>query len=167
MENSDGSQSLVIMNGLVFEVVSGKVAVTTDIRTSPSPEILTNHLTDLQFSLVAAEARLNFLLSKSGKTTVDLSLIRRFLLWLGQTAGSHAGKNEDLVTMQARALYLAKLAGNNSAGVPIPFLKYETYQGTINSVQEVLKMISSTMMNFQNQIRARKAESVKSIVKKI
>ena len=158
VENSDGSQSLVIMNGLVFEVVSGKVSVTTDIRTSPSSGILTNHLTDLQFSLVAAEARLNFLVSTSAKTSVELSLMRRFLLWLGQTAGSHAGKNEDLVTMQARALYLAKLAVDSSAGVPIPFLKYETYQGTINSVQDVLKTVSSTMMNFQNQIRARKAE---------
>ena len=160
--DTNGSQSLVIMNGLVFEVVNGKVTVTTDVRTSPPPSILNEHLTDLQFCLVAAEARLNFLLSSNsnGNNNVNISLMQCYLLWLGETTGSSAASNDQLVALQARALYLAKLAIkiSNNAGVPIPFLKYEAYRDTINNVQDVLRTVSSKLLDLQNQIRDRKAE---------
>ena len=158
VKSIDGSLSLVIVNGLVFEVIAGKVIVTADVRISPSSKILNEHLTDLQFSLVAAEARLNFILSTS-KKSADILLMRRFLLWLGET-NSREAMNTKLVDLQARALYLAKLASETrgNAGVPIPFLKYEAYRDTINSVEDILKTVSSKIMDFQSQIRARKAE---------
>ena len=160
--DTNGSQSLVIMNGLVFEVVNGTVTIATDIRRSPPSSILNEHLTDLQFSLFAAEARLNFLLSSNsnGNNNVNISLMQCYLLWLSETTGSFTASNDKLVALQARSLYLAKLANESShnAGVPIPFLKYEAYRDTINSVQEVLKTASSKLLDFQNQIRDRKAE---------
>ena len=160
--NTNGSQSLVIMNGLVFEVINGKVTVTTDVRTTPPSSILNEHLTDFQFSLVAAEARLNFLLSSNsnGNNNANILLMHSYLLWLGETTGNSKASNDQLVALQARALYLAKLANvsSNNAGVPIPFLKYEAYRDTINSVQEVLKTVSSKLLDLQNQIRDRKAE---------
>ena len=160
--DTNGSQSLVIMNGLVFEVVNGTVTVTTDVRTSPPSSILNEHLTDLQFCLVAAEARLNFLLSSNsnGNNNVNISLMQCYLLWLGETTGSSAASNDQLVALQARALYLAKLAIkiSHNAGVPIPFLNYEAYRDTINNVQDVLRTVSSKLFDFQRQIRDRKAE---------
>ena len=99
MTDTNGSQSLVIMNGLVFEVVNGTVTITTDVRTSPPSSILNEHLTDLQFSLVAAEARLNFLLSSNsnGNNNVNISLMQCYLLWLSKTTGSFTASNDKLV----------------------------------------------------------------------
>ena len=160
--NADGNQSFVIMNGLVFESKNSEVTVSTDIRSSPPTSVLKDHLTDLQFSLVAAEARLNFLVSSNSTTSnsVSLSLMRSYLLWLGETAGSCAGSSNEVVELQAPAIYLTKIAssGSDSSGIPIPFLKYEAYRDTVKNVQEVLQTISLKINDFQNQIRARKAE---------
>lgn len=90
LTNSDGSKSLVVMNGIVFEAdTEGIVSVTSDLRASPSKEILNKHFTNVQFSLIAAEARINFLLSRESSAQRDaaLQLIRDHLLWLGGVAG--------------------------------------------------------------------------------
>lgn len=166
--NSDGSKSLVVLSGLVFDQVNGEVTVAKDLRVSPSKELLRQHLTDFQFSLVASEARLNFLLSNSVHSDVskNLALMRSYLLWLGGVAGQSemsegpATSDLDPIALQARALYLAKLAAKSAdgAGLPVPYLKYDAYKDTMNSVQEVLKTANLQLTSFQSQIRDRKAE---------
>jgi hypothetical protein len=166
--NSKANQSLVVVSGLVFELVNGEVTIAKDLRVSPSKVLLSQHLTDLQFSLVASEARLNFLLSKFVDSDVseNLALMRSYLLWLGGVAGhstmpEDAGtSNLDLTALQARALYLAKCAAepSDSAGLPVPYLKYEAYMDTMNNVQNVLETSHLKLTSFQSQIRDRKAE---------
>ena len=80
--NTSGIKSLVVMNGLVFEIVDGYASIITTLKTSPTKGLITQHLTDFQISLVASEARLNFLLSADhGKQKAGLDLIHRYLLW--------------------------------------------------------------------------------------
>ena len=159
---ADAQNSLVIMNGLVFEVTNGKVAVTSDIRIAQSTSIFNSHLTNFEFSLVAAEARINFLLSRltgsTDSTRNGILLMQRYLLWLGRIASSGV-KNDTLTTLQARALYLAKIASDQqSEGVPIPLLTYRAHKDVITNVQNVLNTVKLSLMDIQNQIRARKAE---------
>lgn len=162
MTTADAQNSLVIMNGLVFEVTNGKVAVTSDIRIAQSTSIFNSHLTNFEFSLVVAEARINFLLSgltgSTDSTRNGILLMQRYLLWLGRIASSGV-KNDTLTTLQARALYLAKIASDQqSGGVPIPLLTYRAHKDVITNVQNVLNTVKLSLMDIQNQIRARKAE---------
>ncbi|KAL5479209.1 hypothetical protein EMCRGX_G022703 [Ephydatia muelleri] len=159
---ADAQNSLVIVNGLVFEVTNGKVAVTSDIRIAQSTSIFNSHLTNFEFSLVVAEARINFLLSgltgSTDSTRNGILLMKRYLLWLGRIASSGV-KNDTLTTLQARALYLAKIASDQqSGGVPIPLLTYRAHKDVITNVQNVLSSVKLSLMDIQNQIRARKAE---------
>ena len=159
--NFDESESLVVVNGLVYAIIDGKVKITSDLRVSPSPDFLSQHLTDLQFSLVAAEARLNFLLSNpaSEKHDVCLALMHRYLLWLSGACGKNV-TNNDIIALQARALYLDKFIAKpaKSVGIPVPYLKYDAYSNMVNSVQEVIKTASVQLTSFQTKIRERKAE---------
>ena len=161
--NADTHSSLVFMNGLVFEVTNGKVAVTSDIRIAQSTSIFDSRLTNFEFSLVAAEARINFLLSGVNGSTKSMRdgkilLMQRYLLWLGRIASSD-NKNDTLATLQARALYLAKIASDQQTeGVPIPLLTYRAHKDVITNVQNVLNTVKLSLMDIQHQIRARKAE---------
>ena len=69
-------------------------------------------------------------------------------------------EEEDPVALQARALYLAQQAGkpSNGRGLPVPYLNYDAYSDTVQSVQEVIKTASNSLADFQAQIRERKAE---------
>ena len=166
LTNSDESKSLVVMNGIVFEADKGKVSVTSDLRSSPPKEVLNQHLTDVQFSLIAAEARVNFLLSResSDERNAALQLIHNHLLWLGGVAGECTALKSasyDPVSIQARALYLAHMVAKpaiKDAGVFVPYLKYNCYKDTIDSVVEVLKSAEKKLSDFQEQIRDRKQE---------
>ena len=160
---ADGISTLVIMNGLVFEVIHQKVAVTSDIRVPQSTTILNSHLTNFEFSLVASEARLNFLLSKVNGNTESTSndsilLMQQYLLWLAKIA-SYGDQNDSLAALQAQALYLAKVASEqHNEGLPIPLLTYNAHKDVITNVQNVLNTVKVSLMDIQNQIRARKAE---------
>ncbi len=160
ISNSDASKTCVIMNGLMFEANHGEVEVVCDVRASPSTQVLTERITDIQLALVAAEARLNFLLGNAKDQKQSISLMKRFLLWLAGVAGSnYQFKDEKLIALQARAMYLANVAANDqAAGVPVPYLKYEAYKDVVNNVQNVLRTASDQLTNYQNQIRDRKAE---------
>ena len=61
--NNSDSTSLGIVNGLVFEMQENTASITADIRASTTGTVLHDYATNLEFALVAAEARLNFLLS--------------------------------------------------------------------------------------------------------
>lgn len=159
------SKALVVANGLVFEIINGGIVLTADVRLSyvSSNETIQKHITDMQFSLIAAEARLNYLhaIKRDPNQDVDaaLTLIRSFLSWLGSGSADESGLDVQLLNVQARAMYLAKLAGTDrQIGTPVPYLKYKAYQNVIDSVQNALRTITGDIHNFQEQIRARKAE---------
>ncbi|KAI6649630.1 hypothetical protein LOD99_6634 [Oopsacas minuta] len=160
--NPNATKSFVVMNGLLYEIVEGRVEIVSDIRTSPPSRILVEHLIDLQFSLISAEARLGYLFSKNALSPVEdqsLNVMRNFLLWLGREASTTVEEDGSIAALKARALYLAKLAnGNQGPGLPIPYLKYDAYRDTINSVQNLLTTVTANIRDFQNQIRARKEE---------
>ena len=160
ISNADGSIIYVIMNGLMFEVNKRKVEVVRDVRESPSMQVLTERLNDIQLALVAAEARLNFLLGSTTGQSQNLDLMKRFLLWLAGVAGSHHQYQSDQLTnLQARAMYLANIVANDrNAGIPVPYLRYEAYKDVVTNVQDVLRTASDKLRDYQNQIRARKAE---------
>ena len=103
ISNSTNSKSCVIMNGLMLQESDGHVVVVRDVRVSPSLEVLTERLTDMQFALVAAEARLNYLLVNPTGQEKSLELMERFLLWLAGVAGSNY-QNDTLAHLQARAI---------------------------------------------------------------
>lgn len=158
------SKALVIANGLVFENINGCIALTADVRLSSifSSSIVQKHVTDMQFSLVAAEARLNYLIARkrdpNQNTDAALTLVRSFLAWLG-TSRADESLDVQLLNLQARAMYLTRLAGTDQQiGIPLPYLKYKAYKGVIDSVQTALRTIAGDIHNFQEQIRARKAE---------
>lgn len=119
------------------------------------------HITDMQFSLIAAEARLNYLLASKRDPNQDvdaaLKLTRSFLSWLGSSRDDQKLDAQVLV-LQARAMYLSKMAGNPGPGVPVPYLKYKAYKGVVDSVQTALRTITGDIRRFQEQIQARKAE---------
>ena len=156
--NDSDDDCLVIVNGLVFEMVSGEVSVTTDIRKLLSGAVLRKYATDLEFAVVAAEARLNFLLSSSMENSQGkdcIALMQEYLIWLGNTAGTDNAN----AAIQARALYLAKIAsGYQGYGVPIPFLAYDAYKDTVSNVEKALGTVTTKIANFVNRIEIRKAE---------
>ncbi|XP_038061127.1 uncharacterized protein LOC119731911 [Patiria miniata] len=154
-------QFFVIMNGLIFEYAKGKVSIPGDVRVSPSQEVALERVVDLQFGLVAAEARLNFLFAEYSKDDPSMELMKRYLYWLAAVAGGESGTaaNEQLAAVQARALQLATVAANPmGAGVPVPYLKYDAYKDVVNNVQNVLNTASYELSSYQEQIRDRKAE---------
>ncbi|XP_038064052.1 uncharacterized protein LOC119734556 [Patiria miniata] len=160
ISSSSDTKGFLIMNGLIFKEVKGQVSVVRDVRETLNVAILTERLTDIQFALVAAEARLNFLLSNAVPQGQSLKLLKRFLLWLAGVAGSNYQYQDDqLATLQARAMYLVSVvAADQGAGVPVPYLRYEAYKDVVENVQHVLRTASSQLMDYQKQIRARKAE---------
>lgn len=165
ISTGQSDKALVVANGLVFEIINGGIALTADIRlpfVSSNGEIQ-KHITDLQFSLVAAEARLHYLLAVNRDPNQNvgeaLTLVRSFLSWLGSSSTDKSESDAQLLTVQARAMYLAKLAGtDHQIGTPVPYLKYKAYKDVIDSVQNALKTITGDIQNFQERIRARKAE---------
>ena len=89
--DTSGSQSIVIMNGLVFEVVNG---------------------------------------NSNGNNNVNISLMQCYLLWLSKTTGSSTASNDQLVALQARALYLAKLANESSHNASVPIYLFSIMKPT-------------------------------------
>lgn len=87
LTNRSDDKSVVVMDGLVFEMIDGKATVSSDLRAAPPGDVSREHSTDLQFALVAAEARLNFLLTCSSEKGSDIQLLRQYLIWLGRVAG--------------------------------------------------------------------------------
>ena len=168
---SDDSCALVIMNGLVFEVINQKVAVTSDIRTPLSATILNSQLTNFEFLLFASEARLNFLLSKvSGNTESisndDILLMQQYLLWLAKIA-SCGDQNDSLAALQAQALYLAKIVSEQRReGLPFPLLTYNANKDVITNVQNVLNIVKVSLMDNQNQFGHVKQRNDKLNMKK-
>ncbi|XP_028412342.1 uncharacterized protein LOC114535155 [Dendronephthya gigantea] len=155
ISNSDDSKSCVVMNGLMMKYNDRKVTIIRDVRESPSSKIVMERLTDIQFSLVVAEARLNFLLANSTNHDKSIELMKRFLVWLADVTGSE----DQLLDLKARAMYLAKVAGSpQQSGIPVPLLRYEAYKDVVKNVQNVIKTASEKLLNFQSQIRARMAE---------
>ena len=159
------SKALVVANGLVFEIINGGIALTADVQLSSvsSNDTVQKHITSMQFSLIAAEARLNYLLAikRDPNQDVDaaLSLIRSFLLWLGSSSADEHSHDIQLLNVQARAVYLVNFAGTDQRiGTPVPYLKYKAYKDVVDSVQNALTTITGDIQNFQEQIRARKAE---------
>ena len=156
--NDSDDDSLVIVNGLLFEIFSGEVSITTDIRTLLPGAVLRKYTTDLEFALVAAEARLNFLLSSSTENSQGsdwITMMQEYLIWLGDIAGTDSAN----ASLQAQALYLAKIATSYQGyGVPIPFLVYDAYKDTISNVEKALSTVTMKIANFVNRIEMRKAE---------
>uniref|UniRef100_UPI00358F5283 uncharacterized protein n=1 Tax=Myxine glutinosa TaxID=7769 RepID=UPI00358F5283 len=150
----------VIMNGLMFQESNGKVSVVRDVRESPTMIVIAEHLTDIQFALIAAEARLNFLLANPNRQGQSLHLVKRFLLWLAGVAGSHDQyQDSQLVALEARAMYLASVAANNKGvGLPVPHLRYGAYKDIVNNVQDVIRTASNELRDYQERIRVRKNE---------
>ena len=143
------------MNGLMLEYTDGHVTVVRDVRKSPSLNVVTERLTDIRFALVAAEARLNFLLANATNHDKSIELMRHFLLWLAEVAGS----GNELIPIQARAMYLAKVAASTQqTGVPVPLLRCEAYKNVVHDVQDVIKTASDKLAKFQSQIRERMSE---------
>lgn len=165
--NSDDSKSFVVMNGIVFEVVEDEIVV-ADFRVLPSKELLNEQLPNFQVSLMAAEARLKFLLSNGTREegNPNLAIMRRYLLWLGATFGQGEARKGnttsdiDPVFLQARAMYLAKLMPKPTAGasIAIPHLKYDAYRETVNSIQDILRATNLKMSSFLIKIRQQKDE---------
>ncbi|XP_072050746.1 uncharacterized protein [Amphiura filiformis] len=156
--STDSGESFVVMNGLVFEYQEGKVSVVKDVRSSPPDNIKEERITDIQFGLCAAAARLNYVLQSNDKDNPARKVMQGFLLWLADILSSE-NQSQELCALQARAIYLAKVTASPcNAGVPIPYLKYDAYKDVVTNVQNVLETASLKLTDFQNQIRARKAE---------
>ena len=142
----------------MLEEKNGDVTVVRDVRESPSLKITTERSTNIQFGLVAAEARLNYLLLNHANEDESLELMKHFLLWLAGVAGSNH-QSKDLTPLQARAVYLAKIAASEGrVAIPVPYLKYEAYQDVVNNVEDVIRTASHDLTNLQNQIKERLAE---------
>jgi hypothetical protein len=150
----DDSESLFVLNGLAFEVLHEQVIVTRDIRQSPPSEVLTKHITDLQFSLTAAESRVDFL--KARKDEKSVVLMRRYLLWLSNIAGACTPLSSSVSSLRLRASYLAKQSTGSRAEVP--YLSYEAYKDTVQSVSSVITTVNTEILSYQNQIRERKRD---------
>ena len=85
----------------------------------------------------------------------------KYLSWLGGMSSEKepAESNPEIIALRARAIYLAALTTKKSGPrLPIPFLNYEAYRDTIDNVKDVLNKVSDNIIDFQNQILARKEE---------
>ena len=164
IQNSDSTESFIVMNGLLFcSSASSNTVEITDIRQPPTKELLTKNLINFQLALIEAEFRLNFArYFDSGKD--NKALICRYLLWLGGAVGQTSATTKlstdvDSDALQARALYLAKIAAQTeTVGMLVPYLTYSAYKDAITGVQNVIQTASTQITNFQAQIRVRKAE---------
>ena len=162
IKNNKGTESFVVMNGLLFQSKAGSSNVTVyDIRQSPSEKFVALNLINFHLSLMEAEFRLSFVLytdSEENKT-----LICRYLLWLGGAVGQASVENfevpADSKALQARALYLAKIVANSKAvGVQVPYITYSAYKDAVDSIQKVIQTANLQLTSYQSQIRDRKAE---------
>lgn len=130
---------------------------------SPSTDVLSKHV----FFLVAAESHLNYLLT-CGNNNKDaessISLLRNSLSWLGGVTGSSLppvtdGENKkELVALQARALYLSKMAkGGKNRGSVVPYLNYSAYNDVAENIKSVLITVNTKINEFQQRISQRNA----------
>ena len=154
ISSTDGCKSLFALNGLAFEVLNEEVTVTCDFRQSPPSEVLTKHITDLQFSLTAAESRVDFL--KASKDENSVALLHKYLLWLSNISSACTPPSRSISSLRLRASYLAKQSTATRAEVP--YLSYEAYKDTIQSVSSVITTVNTEIISYQNQIRERKRD---------
>jgi hypothetical protein len=160
----DGSAHHTLLDGLRFadstttepETKRPWVIVDKTVTAAPDSTVVTAAVTSLQFALATAES----MVSARGKEGAGLRVLgRRFLEWLAALIPADTG-NTDLLTVRARALFLARAGdGIEDAAIDVPYLTYDTYKPLVQALQNKAELISGDLKDIQGKIdRQKKAE---------
>lgn len=155
-----GSQRDVLLDGFRFtagapDTVTQRstVQLAGDVLAAPDAAMLALIATDLQFSVVSAEA---LMWQRTADEDAIRDLTRGYLDWLSSLVPSDC-TDVDLVAVAARAQYLAKAALTlNGYGVEVPYLTFDSYKDYVASIVELADTLSQSVRDYQQKIDAAK-----------